>query len=192
VRASVAAGADLVAFSGDKLLGGPQAGIVVGRRDVVDRARRHPLMRALRADKLTYALLEATLALWAQPARRDGIPFYRMLTLPLDEIDRRAQALASRLAGMAGVRARVIDGASTTGGGSAPESRLPTRLVAITAGTLSPASLDARLRAGNPPVVARIQDDELLIDLRTVDPAADDSVLSAVTTAALPPNPPQP
>jgi L-seryl-tRNA(Ser) seleniumtransferase len=192
VRASIAAGADLVAFSGDKLLGGPQAGIVVGRRDAVDRARRHPVMRALRADKVTYALLEATLALWAQPARRDGIPFYRMLTLPPDEIDRRAQALASRLAGIAGVRARVIDGASTTGGGSAPESRLPTRLVAITAGALSPASLDARLRAGHPPVVARIQDDELLIDLRTVDPAEDDSVASAVTTAALPPNPPQP
>ena len=168
VRASVAAGADLVAFSGDKLLGGPQAGIVVGRREFVDRVRRHPLMRALRADKVTYALLESTLGLWAQPARRAGIPLYRMLTMTVDEIDARAQAVCARLDAIAGVRARVIDGASTTGGGSAPESRLPTRLVAVSVEGLTASALEARLRAASPPLIARIADGEVVLDLRTV------------------------
>jgi L-seryl-tRNA(Ser) seleniumtransferase len=186
VRASIAAGADLVAFSGDKLLGGPQAGIVAGRRDLIDRARRHPLMRALRADKLTYATLEATLALWAQPARRLEIPLYRMLTRPAAGIDRRAQALAARFDAVAGVRARVIDGSSTTGGGSAPESRLPTRVTAISVDGGSASALEARLRAGSPPVVARIQDDEVLFDLRTVDEQDDEVLAAAIAVAAQP------
>jgi L-seryl-tRNA(Ser) seleniumtransferase len=180
VRTSVAAGADLVAFSGDKLLGGPQAGIVVGRRELIDRARRHPLMRAVRADKLTYSALEATLALWAQASRRHEIPLYRMLTMPVAEIDRRAQAMATRLGAMTGMRARVIDGASTTGGGSAPESRLPTRLVALSVDGLSASALDARLRAGAPPVVARIQDDEVVVDLRTVVEAEEPELLRVI------------
>jgi L-seryl-tRNA(Ser) seleniumtransferase len=187
VTASLRAGADLVAFSGDKLLGGPQAGIVVGRRALIETARRHPLMRAVRADKVTYAALEATLTLWAEPARRSEIPVYRMLTLAFGEIDARAVALAARLGGVSGLGAVVVDGVSTTGGGSAPASALPTRLVQLTAGHLSAAELDRRLRSREMPVVARIHHDHLMLDLRTV-PASDDeqlalSVASAVTDA---------
>ena len=180
VRASIAAGADLVAFSGDKLLGGPQSGIIVGHRESIDQVRRHPLMRALRADKLTYAALEATLALWAQAPRRHEIPVYRMLTMTLDEIDRRAQSLAARLGRQPGITARVIDGTSTTGGGSAPQSRLPTRLVAIAVQGLTASALEARMRRARPPIVARIEDDVVVVDLRTVAAADDESVAAAL------------
>jgi L-seryl-tRNA(Ser) seleniumtransferase len=183
VRASLRAGADLVAFSGDKLLGGPQAGIVVGRRELVDRVQRHPLMRAVRADKLTYAALEATLALWAREPARAEIPVYRMLTLTAGEIERRAHALVDALQHVPGLTCRIIDGVSTIGGGSAPGSALPTRLVAIAVDGMSASVLDARLRAGDPPVVARIQDGVVVMDLRTV--AADEQArLAAVVGAA--------
>jgi L-seryl-tRNA(Ser) seleniumtransferase len=186
VRASLRAGADLVTFSGDKLLGGPQAGVIAGRRDLIDRVRRHPLMRAVRADKLVYAALEATLALWAQPAERGRIPVYRMLTMRTEEIERRARALADHLGGVPGLHARVIDGVSTIGGGSAPGSGLPTRLVAVSLDGLSASALETRLRAGDPPVVARIVDDVVVLDLRTVDASEDDTLLNSVlrTSAA--------
>jgi L-seryl-tRNA(Ser) seleniumtransferase len=180
VVASLGAGADLVAFSGDKLLGGPQAGIVVGRRALIDRVRRHPLMRALRADKLTYAALDATLALWGRAPARARIPVYRMLTLTVGEIDRRAQALDGRLRDVPGLRCRILDGTSTTGGGSAPGSALPTRLVAVQVDGLSAAALEARLRAADPPVVARIQDDVVVLDLRTVAESEDAELASGV------------
>jgi L-seryl-tRNA(Ser) seleniumtransferase len=188
VTGSLRAGADLVAVSGDKLLGGPQAGIVVGRRDLIDQVRAHPLMRAVRADKITYAALEATLSLWAEPARRLEIPVYRMLTMTVEAIDARARALAASLAALEGVEASVVDGASTTGGGSAPESALPTRLVRIRAAGFSAAALDRRLRAGDPPVVARIHRDEVVIDLRTVE-ARDDEALGDRVAALLGPGP---
>ena len=165
---SLRAGASLVAFSGDKLLGGPQAGIVVGERDLIDRVARHPLMRAFRTDKQTYAALEATLALWVQPSTRLQIPVYRMLTMPLAEIERRASLLAARFAGTPGLHCEVVDGASKSGGGSAPASQLPTRLIALTCDGVSASALEARLRAHDPPVIARIQDERVLIDLRTV------------------------
>ncbi len=200
VRASIQAGADLVTFSGDKLLGGPQAGVIAGRRDLIDRVRRHPLMRAVRADKLVYAALEATLALWAQPAERVRIPVYRMLTMGIDEIERRARALAHALAhtsvqapaqapgGVPGLQARIIDGASTIGGGSAPGSSLPTKLVAVSVGGLSASALDARLRAGDPPVVARIVDDVVVLDLRTVDAPEDATLLNSLLRASAAPD----
>ena len=184
--ASRRAGADLVAFSGDKLLGGPQAGLVVGRRELVERVRRHPLMRAVRADKLTYAALEATLALWAQPSRRTEIPVYRMLTMEIEDIERRARALAERLSALDGVEAVIVDGASTTGGGSAPESALPTRLVQVSHAGLSAAELDRRLRSGDPPVVARIVADRLALDPRTVAIDQDELLASAVEAALRP------
>jgi L-seryl-tRNA(Ser) seleniumtransferase len=169
IRESLTAGVDLVAASGDKLLGGPQAGLVVGRRDLIERVRTHPLMRAVRADKLTYAALEATLALWAQaPAARSRIPAYRMMTLTVQDIDRRARGLAASLAGVAGLTCRIIDGVSTIGGGAAPGSAWPTKLVALRVERISPDELDRRLRARSPAVVARIQNDELVLDLRTV------------------------
>jgi L-seryl-tRNA(Ser) seleniumtransferase len=176
VSASVRAGADLVTFSGDKLLGGPQAGLVVGRRDLVDRVRHHPLIRALRADKLTYAALEATLALWAQAARRQEVPAYRMLTLATAEIDRRAP----------GITCRMLDGMSAIGGGSAPGSALPTRLVAVEVAGLSAAAFEARLRAGDPPVVARIQNDIVVLDLRTVGDEEDAELAGAIVACGSP------
>ena len=180
VSASLAAGIDLVAFSGDKLIGGPQAGIVVGRRALIDRVRTHPLMRAVRADKLTYAALEATLALWMRPADRGRIPVYRMLTLRVEEIDARAHAVGARLTHVPGLRWRVIDGVSTIGGGSAPGSALPTRLLALAMEGVSASALEARLRRATPPIVARVQDDEVVLDLRTV--SADDDIVGGVTS----------
>jgi L-seryl-tRNA(Ser) seleniumtransferase len=179
VRASVAAGADAVLFSGDKLLGGPQCGIIAGTEATVSLVRRHPLMRAFRVDKMISAALEATLAEFDAERSRTSIPVAVMITLPLEAIARRAEALASRLAA-AGVPASVIDGASTIGGGSAPGSVLPTRLVAIAA---DPVRLEASLRSGDPAVVARIEHDRLVLDLRTVPPAHDEQLGTLVARA---------
>jgi L-seryl-tRNA(Ser) seleniumtransferase len=165
---SVTADVDVVAFSGDKLLGGPQAGILVGKREPLETIRRHPLMRAVRADKLALATLEATLALWARPPRWEEIPVVRMISLTLDEMDRRAQAFVEKLPPQ--VRVTIIDGASTIGGGSAPGSSLPTRLVAVEIDGLTASALELELRKADPPIIARIQDDRVVIDLRTVHP----------------------
>jgi L-seryl-tRNA(Ser) seleniumtransferase len=183
IAESLNAGVDLVLFSGDKLLGGPQAGIIVGRAALVDRVRRHPLMRAVRADKLAYAALEATLALWAQPAQRERLPVWRMLTLSAEDIERRARSLAGTLAASP-IQCRVVDGFSTTGGGSAPDSRLPTRLLAIRKAGLSAAELQQRLRLSDPPVIARIEHDEVLLDLRTVADAQDAELARTLAEAA--------
>jgi L-seryl-tRNA(Ser) seleniumtransferase len=184
VAGSLRAGADLVAFSGDKLFGGPQAGIVVGKRDLIDRVRRHPLMRAVRADKLTYAALEATLALWARAPSRGDIPVVRMLTGSVEEIEARARRLIDRLGDLRGLQAAIVDGASTAGGGAAPGSALPTCLVAIEVGGLSAEALDARLRTGSPPVVARIQEGRVVLDLRTVADAEEQDLAEALRRAA--------
>lgn len=168
---SIAAGAGLVCFSGDKLLGGPQAGILVGRRELIERCKKHPLARALRIDKLDLAALSATLAHYLKGEAEREIPIWRMISLPLEDIDRRARELARRLS-QAGYRAEVIDGQSTVGGGSLPGETLPTRLVALAVD--SPDAFLARLRAGDPPVVARIEADRVMFDLRTV---MDDAVL---------------
>ena len=174
------AGADLVMFSGDKLLGGPQAGILVGTpRRRRRQSARHPLMRALRADKLTYAALEATLREYATGRAAETVPVARMISMAADEIGRRAAVVVARLAD-AGIAADAIDGVSTIGGGSAPESTLPTRLVAI---ALPAERLAAALRAGDPPLVARIQADQVVLDLRTVDPSHDSLVVELVTRA---------
>lgn len=175
VRDSVAAGVDLIAFSGDKLLGGPQCGLIVGRAAWVDKVRRHPLMRAVRAGKQTYAALEATLALWQQESRRTDIPVVAMLLMPLEQIDRRAHALAVAIQSpTADLTCEIIDGASTIGGGAAPQSQIPTKLLSIRSTTRSAAALEAALRAGTPPVITRIQQDAVLLDLRTVAPEHDD------------------
>ena len=187
VAASLAAGADVVTFSGDKLLGGPQAGIIAGRRDLVSLMARHPLMRAFRADKLVYAALEATLTLWLTPGGRHEIPAYRMLTLSLDEIDRRARQLAARLGDVPGLLVEVIDGVSTPGGGSAPGTPLPTRLLTVSLEGVSAAAFEARLRAGHPPVVARILNDRVALDLRTVFVEEEDELRRAVVTVAAKP-----
>jgi L-seryl-tRNA(Ser) seleniumtransferase len=183
VQASVSAGVDVVCFSGDKLLGGPQAGILVGRGDALTRIRKHPLMRALRVDKLTYAALEATLVEHLAGRATDTVPALRMATLPAEAIGVRAEILAATLRA-AGLTAAVRDGHSTIGGGSAPGSRLPTRLVAVTHPTLSPDRFEAALRAADPPVIARIEDDRVVLDLRTVLPE-DDELLATLVASAL-------
>jgi L-seryl-tRNA(Ser) seleniumtransferase len=178
VRATVSAGVDICCFSGDKLLGGPQAGVIVGRKALVDLVRRHPLMRALRVDKLTYAALEATLAEYAAGRATATVPVPRMLALTADEIRDRAAALAARIGALPGWRADVRGGVSAVGGGSAPGAELPTALVAIVRHGLSPDALDARLRRLSPPLIARIDEDTVVLDLRTVPPEADEQVAS--------------
>ena len=173
MQTSVAAGVDVCCFSGDKLLGGPQAGIIVGRTAVVDRIRTHPLMRALRVDKMTYAALEATLAEYAAGRADATVPVRRMLTMSADDIRARAEALAAAIGEVEGWRAELVAGSSAIGGGSAPGVELPTWLVAIAKDGLTPDALEERLRRLTPPVIARIERDRLLLDLRTVLPEQD-------------------
>jgi L-seryl-tRNA(Ser) seleniumtransferase len=178
VQASIAAGADVVCFSGDKLLGGPQAGIIVGRKALVDRLRTHPLMRALRADKITFAILEATLAEYAAGRASTSIPVQRMLKMSADDLEARAAALAERLS-KSGWRVAMISGSSAVGGGSAPGLALPTVLLSLARDGESPDATERWLRALDPPVVARIEHDRVVLDLRTVPPG-DDAALAAL------------
>jgi L-seryl-tRNA(Ser) seleniumtransferase len=175
VGASVRAGVHVASFSGDKLLGGPQAGLIVGREDALRRIRAHPLMRAFRVDKMTYAALEATLQEHLAGRADATVPVARMIAATADAIGARAEALAGRLRA-AGFTAEIVDGASTIGGGSAPGSALPTRLVSLGLPGGTPAALEARLRRLDPPVIARIERDRLLLDLRTVLPEEDDEL----------------
>ncbi|MHB0950050.1 MAG: L-seryl-tRNA(Sec) selenium transferase [Gemmatimonadaceae bacterium] len=177
---SVRAGADLVTMSGDKLLGGPQAGILVGTRAAVERVRRSPLARSYRVDKLTLAALEATLRLHRDPARaRREIPALAMLTAPVEALRLRATALGRAL-GEAGIEARVVESEATVGGGAFPTARIPS--VAIAIGGRA-ARLEARLRAGEPAVVGRIANDALLLDLRAVLPREDEALREAIVVA---------
>jgi len=171
IRASIEAGADVVSFSGDKLLGGPQAGCVVGRAAIIERMRRHPLYRALRADKLRLAALEATLEAYARDASVNELPTHRAIACTVSEIRDRANGLISRLPHGKTDEAftfETVDGESASGGGSAPTSRLPTVLISLTHDTLTPNQIEAALRRSHPPVIARIVDDRVLFDLRTV------------------------
>jgi L-seryl-tRNA(Ser) seleniumtransferase len=186
VPETVAAGADVVTFSGDKLLGGPQAGIVVGRRALVERLRANPLNRALRIDKLTLAALEATLRAYEDPATASReIPTLRMLSEPVGVVRRRAGRVLHRVpaTARAALGLTVVAGRSEVGGGALPLAELPTAALALGASGHPAAGLDARLRAGRPPVIGRIADDRLLLDCRTV---MDDEVpLLAAALAAL-------
>jgi L-seryl-tRNA(Ser) seleniumtransferase len=196
VASALAAGADLVLFSGDKLLGGPQAGLVVGRADLVERVARDPVARAVRADKLTIAALEATLAAHAA-GRRDQLPVWRSLTVGREELRGRAAALAARLGAAASLR----DGVSVAGGGSLPGEGLPSVLVEVDPAAASDAAVLARLRAGDPPVVARAERGRVVVDLRTVPPDQDELVAEALARAlearstggaeSAPPDPPE-
>jgi L-seryl-tRNA(Ser) seleniumtransferase len=180
VQASIAAGVDLVCFSGDKLLGGPQAGIIVGKKALVDRLRAHPLMRALRADKIAFAALEATLAEYAAGRERETIPVQRMLHLDADAIESRAHSMAERLAA-AGWRVAIMSGASAVGGGSAPGLQLPTALLSLSREDDSPDRIERWLRSLDPPVIARIEHDRVVLDLRTVRPEEDRTLVSLLT-----------
>jgi L-seryl-tRNA(Ser) seleniumtransferase len=178
---SLRAGADVVTYSGDKLLGGPQAGMLSGRSDLIARMRQNSLFRALRVDKLTYAALEAALLAYV---KRDysAIPALRMMHLSKEEISRRAAALVSALPSRQW-KAELIDGHSVIGGGAAPSAVLPTKLVALTREGLRADRLATRLRTNTPPILARVEEGRVLLDLRTVFPEQDKVVLAALCGA---------
>jgi len=182
VMESLHAGADLITYSGDKMLGGPQAGLLSGREDLIKRVRSNPLFRALRVDKLTYAALEATLMEYIRQ-NHDAIPFARMMRLPAQEIRLRAEALQAQLKPVLQLKTEVIAGESLVGGGSAPTSSLPTFLLAVTSQSLSAGELAARLRRHNPPVVTRVEEGRVLLDLRTVFGPAEDTEIARALLA---------
>jgi L-seryl-tRNA(Ser) seleniumtransferase len=182
VQEVVAAGADLVCFSGDKLLGGPQAGILVGRSDLMARLKRHPLTRAIRPDKATLAALGATLVQYASGVAERDVPIWRMISASSDEIERRAQAVMASL-GEAGTAWTTGEGRSAVGGGSLPGETLPTRLLQAPV-HLNPVALSKSLRQASPAVVGRIERERLVLDLRTVLPE-EDATLATVLRCAL-------
>jgi L-seryl-tRNA(Ser) seleniumtransferase len=185
VMEAVSAGIDVVSFSGDKLLGGPQAGIVVGRRELIARLKRNPLNRALRIDKLTLAALEATLVAYEDDTALEAVPTLRLLTEPLPRIRARARRLLAGItpALRADLRARVIATTSQVGGGALPTVQLPTAAVALGASPEQARALDVALRSGDPPAIGRIADDRLLLDCRTVLPAQIAPLARAVAAA---------
>ena len=185
VSESIAAGASAVCFSGDKLLGGPQAGIIAGDTETIAAIRRHPLMRALRADKLTYAALEATLEEHAIGRGAEAVPVLQKLRLDADAIGRRAEALAAHIGG-SGWRTSIANGVSTIGGGSAPGSEIPTRLLVLERDDATAVEIEQRLRSLDPPVIARIQDGRVVLDLRTVASAEDERLVQLLRTVAGP------
>jgi len=164
VREIVESGVDVVSFSGDKLLGSAQAGLIVGRREIISRLRKHPLYRALRSDKLRLAALEATLISHQRDAAVTEVPVIQMLALTADELEQRARGLAE------GLEVELITGESALGGGAGPTSRFPTTLIAITHAKKSAQEIEQELRNYAPPIIARISEGKVLLDLRTVFP----------------------
>ncbi len=185
VQNSIAAGIDLVAFSGDKLLGGPQAGIIVGRHELIQRIRSNQLARMLRVDKLTVAALEATLRLYLEEEKAlQEIPVWRALTMPLSQLLERVETLAVLLQDYFGKEGVILwEGSSRVGGGSLPTAELPTVLLSLQVPHLESSELARRLRCGDPPVMVRLQQERLLLDLRTVNPEQDGLLLKAILAA---------
>lgn len=175
---SLRSSVDIVTYSGDKLLGGPQAGLISGASELITRMRSNSLFRALRADKLIYAALEATLLAYVRKDH-DAVPTLRMMRLSKDAIGKRAEGLAARVAAPR-LKVEIVDGESLIGGGAAPSSLLPTRLLALTCEGLSADELGARLRGAEPPIIARVEEGRVLLDLRTVFPEQDPGVVAAL------------
>jgi L-seryl-tRNA(Ser) seleniumtransferase len=186
VQQSISLGVELACFSGDKLIGGPQAGIIVGRKALVDKLKRHALARAVRIDKIRLAGLVATLIHYLKGEAVEKVPVWRMISAPVDEVEKRARHWAKAL----GDLAQVVEGETMIGGGSLPGSTLPTRLVAIgkQGGRNTVLSLARKLRHNVPPVIGRITDDILLLDPRTVLDEEDDIMLQALKAATAGPN----
>jgi L-seryl-tRNA(Ser) seleniumtransferase len=182
VQESLRAGGSVVCFSGDKLLGGPQAGILVGERAAIDRMRRHPLARALRPDKLCLAALAATLTHYLKDEAPSEVPVWQMLAASPDSLRQRAEGWASRLGA-----GEVAGGQSTVGGGSLPEETMPTWL--LTFRVPRPNALAARLRSSSPPVIGRVEDDRLALDPRTVLPEQEAALLTTLAEALGTPSP---
>jgi L-seryl-tRNA(Ser) seleniumtransferase len=188
ISESIRSGADVVTFSGDKLLGGAQAGIIVGRAEIIERLRRHPLYRALRADKLALAALQATLEIYRRGAHLKEIPVLQTLALNHEDLKKRSQGFLKKLSRRLkheALEVRIVDGESAIGGGAAPTAHLSTSLVALRHNSLSPDALGQALRRNSPPVIARISEDNLLIDLRTVAADEEDELLSALASLAI-------
>ncbi len=186
-RESVEAGFSLVLFSGDKLLGGPQAGIIAGKKELVARVRRHPLFRALRVDKLTVAAMEVTLRAYLRASWGD-LPVQSMLRLTQEELAARAERFVQVLrqsVSAADAQIEIVDGTSLLGGGSTPSQSLPARLIRIESSRHSASQLEQRLRSGHLgiPVIARIEDDRVLVDLRTVFPEQEPSLAQTLVAA---------
>ncbi len=175
---SLRSGVDIVTYSGDKLLGGPQAGLISGTSELVARMRSNSLFRALRVDKLIYAALEATLLAYVR-RDHDAIPTLRMMRLSKEAIGQRAEALAARVVAP-NLKLEILDGESLLGGGAAPSSVLPTRLLALSCEALSADELAAQLRGSEPPIIARVEEGRVLLDLRTVFPEQDAAVVVAL------------
>jgi len=175
VQESIAQGADVVTFSGDKLLGGPQAGIIVGKAGPIDRLRHHPLTRALRVDKTTIAGVQANLLHYVRGEALSKIPIWRMIAMSTEEVTTRARALLETL-GTPGARCELVPGRSMVGGGALPEESLPTALIALPG--VGATTLAAALRHGEPPIVAHIQDERVVLDLRTVLPEEEQALVA--------------
>jgi L-seryl-tRNA(Ser) seleniumtransferase len=177
VRRSIESGADVVTFSGDKLLGGPQAGIIAGRRELIDRIKRNPMLRAVRVDKMTLAALQATLEAYLDDGWR-GLPLWTMALADAGDIEERAHRIVDEVRSRSEVLAKldIVPSTSVTGGGSLPGEGIPSWAIAVTHPERSSAELHAALRRGDPPIIARIEDDRLLLDLRTVSPDSDSVV----------------
>lgn len=187
IRESFAAGADVISFSGDKLLGGPQAGLLVGRSEIIERMRTHSLYRALRADKFRIAALEATLDAYARGATAGEVPTHRMIALSVAELKSRADRFVDRIAprnSAGSFQLEVIEGESAIGGGAAPTSQLPTALISIKSRSLTANQIEELLRRSTPPVIARIDDDRVLLDLRTVSENEESELEAALLSLA--------
>lgn len=188
ISRSIADGADIVTFSGDKLLGGPQAGLIVGRSDLLGKIRKHPLYRALRADKVTGAAMEATLQAYARGTHLRDIPVLRMLAMPPEEIESRTQAFAKKLLakinGNSGIEVDVVSGNSVVGGGSAPGIHPATSLILITKQATPAEAVEFRLRSAPTPIITRIVEDRVAIDLRTVEVGDEPALVVAIAGLA--------
>lgn len=181
IQESLAAGADIVTASGDKLLGGPQAGLILGKAALIETLKKHPLIRALRVDKITLAALQATLLAYLEGKATTEIPVWRMISADVNTLTRRAQKWRRALLSiphLAHLPLQVIESASTVGGGSLPGQTLPTRALALTMPSID--ALAAQLRRSDPPVIARIEDQRLLLDPRTVLPEQDKTLIAAL------------
>jgi L-seryl-tRNA(Ser) seleniumtransferase len=183
VKEALKTGIDLVTFSGDKLLGGPQAGIIVGNKDVIDKVRKHPMARALRIDKMTLAALEATLSLYLDPQKAlQRIPTLAMLSVTEEELKQRYEALLPKVQDVVGANAeaKIIEATATVGGGALPLSELPGWVIALAPKSISINELITRLRQCDPPVVGRVQDEQFLIDPRTLNNDDEEHLISAL------------
>jgi L-seryl-tRNA(Ser) seleniumtransferase len=185
VQESLAAGADLVCFSCDKLLGGPQAGIIAGARKLVDPIRRNPLMRTYRVEKLIYGALEATLGSYRMGRAADEVPVVRMIAMTRQELEKRARSFSRRLRAALpkAVQMSVFNGSSVVGGGSCPECRLPTTLIALESDAVRPSMIESRLRSQDPAIIIRLEEDKALIDLRTVFPTQESQLIEGLKKA---------